>query len=102
MRPLDGAHDKTVRPTLPNSALEKQMVTFGWRRKKIGITDDHASTLRGVPVRTTSIAAICLAVFLVWVPIPLGSNRPVFWTINAGIMFVIFVIALLGERNHVH
>ena len=46
----------------------------------------------------TTVARIAFYAFLIWVPIPLGSNRPVFWAINAGVVLVIFLVLFLGGR----
>lgn len=40
----------------------------------------------------STIARFGFLVFLVWVPIPLGSNRPIFWLVNG--LVVIFLLAL--------
>ncbi|MGD9739715.1 MAG: O-antigen ligase family protein [Bauldia sp.] len=35
--------------------------------------------------------------FILWVPVPLGSNRPIFWAINGILCLVVFTLLVLDE-----
>lgn len=45
----------------------------------------------------SSIARVAFLALIVWVPIPLGSNRPIFWVINAVLVTLILGMLLFGS-----
>lgn len=46
-----------------------------------------------------SVARIVFYSLLIWVPIPLGSNRPVFWLINAFIVLAVFATLFMAASS---
>ncbi len=48
---------------------------------------------------TTSIARAAFYAFLIWAPIPLGSNRPIFWIINGAAVLTIFLLMFVAGRD---
>jgi O-antigen ligase len=50
---------------------------------------------------TESLPRIAFYALLVWAPIPLGSNRPIFWAANAAVGSVILAALLLRRRRTV-
>lgn len=47
----------------------------------------------------TAIARTAFYAFLIWAPIPLGSNRPVFWIVNGVAILTIFLLMFVAGRE---
>lgn len=50
--------------------------------------------------RKDDAACVALAAFLAWAPIPLGSNRPFFWFLNAAVVALGALFHLAGQSTH--
>ncbi len=61
-----------------------------------------ASSIGSGQVRLNNGLAVALAIFLAFVPIPLGGNRPFFWAANAtviGFIGLVYAVFLMSARE---